>query len=67
MFMCCRAPEVRRAWRSQGVERPAGRAGHAMALLQTGAGARALAVCCGRTGGDRLCRDTWLLELPACM
>ncbi len=30
-------------------------------------GARALAVCCGRTGGDRLCRDTWLLELPACL
>ena len=49
----------------QGVARPCGRAGHAMALLQVEGRGHVLAVCTGRTSGDRLCHDTWVLELPA--
>jgi hypothetical protein len=47
----------------QGVARPSSRAGHAAALLRLGSGRSALVVHGGRAQGDKLCKDTWLLEL----
>ena len=47
----------------QGVARPSGRAGHAVALLRVAGSKDALLVHGGRTKDHKLCRDTWLLEL----
>ncbi|BDA42375.1 probable acyl-CoA-binding domain-containing protein 5 at C-terminar half [Coccomyxa sp. Obi] len=49
----------------QGVARPSGRGGHASALLRLGSGRSALVVHGGRTSGDKLLKDTWMLELHA--
>ena len=49
----------------QGVARPCGRGGHSMAMLQATSGKLAMLVHGGRTKDDKLCKDTWLLELQA--
>ena len=46
----------------QGVERPRGRSGQGMALVQTAGGQHLIALHGGRTHEERLCQDTWILE-----
>lgn len=48
---------------TQGVARPSGRAGHAVAILRVAGNKDVLLVHGGRTKDHKLCRDTWLLEL----
>lgn len=47
----------------QGVARPSGRGGHSSALLRLPSGRSVLVVHGGRTSGDKLLKDTWMLEL----
>lgn len=49
----------------QGVERPRGRSGQGMALVQTSDGQYVIALNGGRTHEERLCKDTWILERTA--
>ncbi|KAK9816715.1 hypothetical protein WJX72_004117 [[Myrmecia] bisecta] len=51
--------------RVEGVARPSGRAGHATALVHLEGGRSVLLLHGGRSKDDKLCRDTWVLELPA--
>ena len=43
--------------------RPSGRVGHAAAMLKLPSGKQVMVVHGGRSHGDRLNKDTWLLEL----
>ena len=47
----------------QDIARPVARGGHGMAAVKLKSGRTALVMHGGRAPGERLCRDTWLLEV----
>ena len=49
----------------QGVERPRGRSGHGMAVVELADGRHVVAMHGGRTQEEKLCKDAWVLEMSA--